>query len=880
MYPRPWLGLFAVVSLLALSVPAAAAAADPLADAVEQLGSPDPDVRDEATRLLWNAGPGAEPALRRAAEGGDGIEPEVAARARLLLEKIESGIRPDTPQKALDLVLRYKTSPVSDIRVAAARGLIELGDPAAPVLLRLWAREIDPNIKSRVLQEMRSSAPRYARLLLAGGDDATAAQLLEATALFQGGPAVVDYAAYLAARGQLKRSITEWTAADAGPAREQRRRVLGWLHLADGDFAGALDLSHQTADDTLRQTALYAAGDWKGLTSSGAIAGAAAGGEPLNAMNLRAALAHLAGDDRQLDEGLRQLRRFVEEKPRYAFICAETFFAVGRPDEAVELLAPREPATAFAFLCFRLRFDDAFALSDRALASGGKGAAWLHLGVARQQAALGEKDKAQAALTAALAAAAAEGPQALAQVNGAAVEIEEASGLHEKAIERALGTSDETARAALVAKVFPARAASARFWWRALRSRAEFRDEPPRASLDRLAALLARKLPAEQVQSCCAAAAESVLADRDIYARRQGLGEIFETLRGYGLEGPAVELLERAARFSGSAADALLRLGDVSVDAGRFVEAADYYQRARTVCAPGQPEGAVATYLQGWALAKAGRAEEAQPVLELARALPLGGEAARAALCDGLEQRGLKEEAAAEGALLMRLHGVWSLYAADAARRAAGQAAERRDFAAAAEMLGRSLLGVVRQESGFNRQEGYLAVPRAAETYRALASLERTPHEPANADHAGAADAVADTLCRLVSVFPADTEWAIRCVAELDRHDRRDLGDRLFRENAKLLEAVCDRYPAAAIYHNSLAWLAARCGRDLDGAFVHAKRAVELMPSSAACLDTLAEAHFRRGEKAAAIDCMKKCLDLEPGSAYFQQQMKRFESGG
>src|SRR5438093_222561 len=106
MYPRPWLGLFAVVSLLALSVPAAAAAA---------------------------------------------------------------------------------------------------------VLLRLWAREIDPNIKSRVLQEMRSSAPRYARLLLAGGDDATAAQLLEATALFQGGPAVVDYAAYLAARGQLKRSITEWT---------------------------------------------------------------------------------------------------------------------------------------------------------------------------------------------------------------------------------------------------------------------------------------------------------------------------------------------------------------------------------------------------------------------------------------------------------------------------------------------------------------------------------------------------------------------------------------------------------------------------------------------------------------------------------------------
>ena len=138
---------------------------------------------------------------------------------------------------------------------------------------------------------------------------------------------------------------------------------------------------------------------------------------------------------------------------------------------------------------------------------------------------------------------------------------------------------------------------------------------------------------------------------------------------------------------------------------------------------PSQPQAALATYLQGWALKKAGREADAGPLIELGRALPLGSDLARHALCEGLEERGLRAEAAADGVVLIRLGGLWSLAAADAARRGAADAAGRRDFAAAADLLQRSLLGVVRQESGFSRPEGYLAVPRAVETYRALAML-------------------------------------------------------------------------------------------------------------------------------------------------------------
>jgi hypothetical protein len=165
---------------------------------VEQLGSSDPAVRDAATRLLWGAGLRAEPALRRVAgvDAGTGagdvagdVEPEVAARARALLERIESGVRPDTPPKAIEIATRYRTSPDRDIRIGAARGLIDLGDSAAPMLLRLWAREPDPQVKARVLQAMQASYARYARLLLVEGDDATAEQLLEATADARGGEA-------------------------------------------------------------------------------------------------------------------------------------------------------------------------------------------------------------------------------------------------------------------------------------------------------------------------------------------------------------------------------------------------------------------------------------------------------------------------------------------------------------------------------------------------------------------------------------------------------------------------------------------------------------------------------------------------------------------
>jgi tetratricopeptide (TPR) repeat protein len=130
---------------------------------------------------------------------------------------------------------------------------------------------------------------------------------------------------------------------------------------------------------------------------------------------------------------------------------------------------------------------------------------------------------------------------------------------------------------------------------------------------------------------------------------------------------------------------------------------------------------------------------------------------------------------------------------------------------------------------------------------------------------------------RAEAVQPANLQIALDCDSDLRKHGAAGEADALYRRMLEQHETLCRDFPHSGTYHNDLAWLAANLDRDLDKALTHAQRAVELEPQSAGILDTLAEVHFRRGNREEAVRLTRRCLEMEPDGEHYRKQLARFE---
>ena len=81
-------------------------------------------------------------------------------------------------------------------------------------------------------------------------------------------------------------------------------------------------------------------------------------------------------------------------------------------------------------------------------------------------------------------------------------------------------------------------------------------------------------------------------------------------------------------------------------------------------------------------------------------------------------------------------------------------------------------------------------------------------------------------------------------------------------------------FPNSAQDLNSNAWLKARCGKDLDTALTRSERSNELSKNNYAYLDTLAEVHFQKGDRAKAVELSEQAVKLA-GSDYLLSQPTR-----
>src|SRR5262245_25915650 len=307
-----------------------------------------------------------------------------------------------------------------------------------------------------------------------------------------------------------------------------------------------------------------------------------------------------------------------------------------------------------------------------------------------------------------------------------------------------------------------------------------------------------------------------------------------------------------------------LRFADYLAKRKQYKEAADWYGRAAKIA----PGSALIVFLQGEALRRAGDDAAGRRLIELAHRMPLGSEAERGKLAMDLHDRGFHDDARRECDLVLTFG--WHRYGhlGRILNLAARYAESGRDHARAAVLMERSIAGMLKFGLSFFDRSNYLLAAQEVRKRR-LAVLLRE----------GKFDAALEEALAVIAVLPGDLETTIATVPALDAAGRKKDADAMYSTVRKRYEDLLRDYPESAFGHNSLAWLAAACRRDLDDALVHAKAAVAAEPASDAFRDTLAEVHFRRGDSGQAIAIMKKCCELRPERVYFARQLARFTKG-
>ncbi|MDZ7615782.1 MAG: hypothetical protein U1E05_02185, partial [Patescibacteria group bacterium] len=226
--------------------------------AIRDLGHDDFSVRQRATHSLWLAGDAAEPALREAVQSTD---PEVAARARWILDRLRFGLLPDTPPQLAGLIEQFRSGDARVQRVVLKR-LIDLGRVEVATRLLQSVPEVDA--RKQLQGEMVREVARSARRMIAEGNHGLARQLLEVATQSDSG--CRDLAAFLLLQGDLKDELQRRAEPLKQQPSEQEARLLGYLLRAAGDLPAALQVFDGPVNDAnLARGVLAELDDWQEL---------------------------------------------------------------------------------------------------------------------------------------------------------------------------------------------------------------------------------------------------------------------------------------------------------------------------------------------------------------------------------------------------------------------------------------------------------------------------------------------------------------------------------------------------------------------------------------------------------------------------------------
>lgn len=870
-------------------------------------------VRERAHKELWKRGAAAVPALEKAARDED---PEVAKRARDLLDKFGWGILPDTPADVVALIRKFQGAQPND-RKAALTELLRKGKSGVAAVRAILLRDIPADTRKALVEHLTAQLRREVPLLLFDRKLDDAAALLALHALDGTAEGVADYAAFHTLRGTLPAAIADAEAAvKTGRNPTAAKLVLAHLYRAHGDWekarAAVADFPRQPNGSSLVEMLLEEEGNWAGLADAGV---------PLPA-NLPDALdltlQRLAGRKQAFDESLKRVLGSVSDVNDRETLREATYALLlnHRAAEATELLAEKRQNLGLLaeMLISQLRYRQALDLEPAKLDGGSSAMERTEFDMrrARVLATLGKRDAAVQLFG--QVAASFRGPTDRLGNNDLRdremrtllrtelrVGLKDLAGEHAALFvtadaqrpQRDTGASSENFFEVLFTT--DAAAAEELFW--ALRD-AKIPSDSAGATMKRVRELLTGTAAHEAVDEAIKALGVEV-APRPPVVPEPGLDELpalpaearaaqkkanrllaratvcrmakrydeadaaYLAAAELAVEGPGGL---RAWAFGVSdAARAWVELGEYLIDRGRFADAAAKLETGWKRF-PDQP---LLLFLSGQALVKAGNADEGRRRIELSHWVGLGNERARGRFLDELVRRAEAKTAKRETELVLRACWPRDFHFGNVMNQAARAALLAKDFTTAERCVQRSLFVLMRMERVyFVDASAYFSVPHDMLVFHARGLLA-----------AGKVDEAMEQARACLKVTPGHLDLVSGMVPELDKLGRKKEADELFGLAWLAYTKVLAEYPESPTARGSLATLGANCRRELDKSLGYAKEAVAADASSVSHREALAEVHFRRGERAEALAVMTKLADENPRSRFYKRQLARYRSG-
>ncbi len=866
-------------------------------EAIRDLGDDDFGVRQRATHSLWQAGESAEPALREAMQSTD---PEVASRARWILDRLRFGLLPDTPHQLVGLIEQFRLGN-EGVRRTVIKRLTESGH--VELATRLIRTDPDIESRERLTSWMVGEIGKSARQLIVDGNFGNRGgirKLLEVATQSDSG--CRDFAAYLLVQGELDVEIAQRMKRLKQQPDEGEARLLGYLLRARGDLPGALGMFDEQANDArLTRGVLAELGDWKALAerwdellppANNPIDEEASGGdEALERLGMAATFHQLAGNEAQFSVARDQLREAASQDARDSWYAIKALLIAGQIDEAIELFSEHGHAqTTFDLLVAQMRFDEAFRAAgmdgprspfdlkprgdesgeefdDDALGTDGEENTQqaratqvrfsLGLSVAQVLHRLGWTTEAEE-LFDRLAAATTDNPKLQLR---AVCRAEREAELDASAFQRAAGAMDEESAAAYLAVLFPKQAPEAIRWWNYLTGGQSETD--PTDRLARIRGIVERSWARDELIAAADEAEKYVPADSP-EDHAEWLIAIGQLRLDANDTGGAKRCFEKATKANRSA-ETLVRLADFHWNRRQWKAAADAYETAIALAAEQPPESyAHLLYLQGYASTKAGDEGQGNCLMAAARQLPLGNARVRHALAETLGQRDLAKEAVHQWNVILQT-GEFNEWALNDAAKQLGNTLSGKDGLRAANYWQRLLISCAKRNANLVKADGYLKLIQLIHRLRARGLLEN-----------GDSDQAVREIWLAHTAMPGDVPLVCDLIPQLDAAGLRAEADRLFEATYAHLLLAGKNHPHAASLLNNAAWMAATCNRRLDDAQSLAQRATELSPDNPVYLDTLAEAYFRRGDREKAAGLARRCAELDPKPEHYRQQLARF----